>query len=286
MYYVFIGAAGLLARLPFRMLYGFSNGLAFLLHRVVRYRKSVVYTNLHNAFPEKSAREIRAIARQYYRNLGDIILEVIKLQQMKTAQLMDRFHFENMELLQNILGQNKSVILTIGHCGNWEWMGNTLGPMTTAKGYAVVKPLSDKRFQAYITRLRTRHNPESVIPFKETFRTLVRRKNDLTVNVFAADQTPTRDEINYWTTFLNQDTPFFMGIEKIARTLDMGVVFMEIIRVKRGHYVGRFHPVTESPKETGKYEITEKYVTLLEEAIRRNPDNWLWSHRRWKHKRD
>jgi KDO2-lipid IV(A) lauroyltransferase len=125
-----------------------------------------------------------------------------------------------------------------------------------------------------------------VIPFKDTFRTLIRNKETLTFNVFAADQTPTKSEINYWGNFLNQETGFFLGIEKIAASLGMGVVFVDIQRRARGRYNGVFELITDDPKDTGEHEIIKKYISLLEQSITRAPDNWLWSHKRWKHKKE
>jgi KDO2-lipid IV(A) lauroyltransferase len=243
-------------------------------------------TNLRNSFPEKSEKELLKIARQYYRNIADVFMEVIKLQNISSDKLLQRFTFENIEVFRNLFKENRSIIVTIGHCGNWEWMGTALGLITEQKGYAVVKPLSNMQFNNYMTMLRTKLNKDSVIPFKETYRTLVRNKNRLTFNVFASDQTPTKDEINFWTIFMNQETPFFLGIEKIASTLEMGVIFVDIQRKGRGIYNCKMHLITENAKDTETYEITKKYVSLLEESIRNAPDNWLWSHRRWKHKRE
>jgi KDO2-lipid IV(A) lauroyltransferase len=284
-YYIFKAIAWIISKLPFPLLYILSDCLYIFLFYIIGYRKKVVITNLNNAFPDNPKRNINKIARQYYRNLADVILEIIKLRSITSDQLLKRFSFENILVFRNLFKANKSVILSIGHCGNWEWMGTALGLITEQKGYAIVKPLSDPRFDRYLTMLRTRLNKDSVIPFKETYRSLVRNKNKLTFNVFAADQTPTRNEINYWMTFLNQDTPFFTGIDKIARSLDMGVLFIDIQRVKRGQYKGVITKITDDAKNTEEDEITKKYITLLEQSIRNRPDNWLWSHRRWKHKK-
>lgn len=114
---------------------------------------------------------------------------------------------------------------------------------------------------------------------------MVEKRNILTANLIAGDQTPTKSEINYWTNFLNQETAVFLGAEKIAKALDMPVVFIDIQRIGRMSYEITFKLITDKPKETARFEITEKHVRMLENAIRRHPDNWLWSHRRWKHKR-
>lgn len=284
-YYSFRVISWCISRLPFPALYCLSGFLCFILRDVIRYRRKVVYNNLRNSFPEKSESEIRKTVRKFYQNLADVILETIKQENLSLGQYEKRFIFSNTEVYEKIISQGKSVIVGIGHCGNWEWMGNALGLSVPVKGYAVVKPLSDKRFDKYITRLRSKTRNGGVISFKEVYRTLVRLKNQRTMTVFAADQTPTRGEINYWTEFLNQDTPFFLGIEKIAKSLDSGVLFLDLQRTGRGYYEGNFQLITDDPRNTKEFEITEKYVYLLQKAIRRHPDNWLWSHRRWKHKR-
>ena len=285
-YYLFKAVVWFISKLPFRCLYLFSDFLFLLIYYIFSYRKKVVYANLSNAFPGKSKQEIKKIAKKYYRNLADIVVEVLKLRSISSDQILRRFSFENIEIIRDLFRQNKSIIVTIGHCGNWEWMGTALGLITEEKGYAIVKPLSDKRFDRYMTFLRTRLNEDSVIPFKDTFRALIRNKNKLTLNVFAADQTPTRSEINYWGQFFNQETGFFLGIEKIATSLDMGVVFIDIQRVGRGRYNGVVSLITDSPKEKGEHEIIKKYISLLEKSITHAPDNWLWSHKRWKHKKE
>jgi len=285
-FYLFKSVAWVISKLPFRCLYILSDFLYVLLYYVFRYRKAVVSTNLKNSFPEKNEEEIKKIAKQYYRNLADLVVEVIKMRSITSDQLLKRISFENIEILRDLSKQNKSVIVAIGHCGNWEWTGLTMGLISEQKGYAIVKPLSDKRFDKYMTLLRSRLMADSIILFKETFRTLIRNKDRITFNVFAADQTPTKSEINYWGQFFNQETGFFLGVEKIAVSLDMGVVFADIQRVGRGKYNAVFSLISDDPKNSGEHEIIKKYISLLEQSITRAPDNWLWSHKRWKHKRE
>ena len=283
---LFKGFAWMVSRLPFPLIYSFSALLRILLQHVIRYRRAIIYRNLSRSFPEKTQSEIRIIAGQYYRNLADVILEVIKLQRISGDSLKKRFGFSGLEHIENALNEDRSVIVSTGHCGNWEWMGTALGLILPAKGYAVVKPLADKYFHKYLESLRHRLNPDSTIMFQHTYRTMIRHKKEQrTFNVLAADQTPTREEINYWDTFLHQDTPFFMGVEKLAKSLEFTVVFIDIQRRGRGKYHGEIQLITHDPKNTAEHEITQKYIRLLEDAIIRRPDNWLWSHRRWKHSR-
>jgi Kdo2-lipid IVA lauroyltransferase/acyltransferase len=283
---LFKAFAWMVSRLPFPILYAFSSLVRFLLQYIIRYRRKVITENLVRSFPEKSQAEIRIIMNRYYRNLADIILEVIKLQGISPEELKKRFSFSGLEHLNNAFDNGRSVIVAIGHCGNWEWMGTVMGLLAPVRGFAIVKPLADKRFHKYLESLRHRFNPGSTIPFQYTYRTLIRNKKDMvTFNVFAADQTPTQAEINHWSTFMNQDTPFYIGVEKLAKSLDFSVVFIDILRVGRGKYIGDIQLITHKPKNTADLEITEKYIRLLENSIIRQPDNWLWSHRRWKFSR-
>jgi KDO2-lipid IV(A) lauroyltransferase len=287
LYSLFVVVAWLVSRLPLPLLYVLSEILGFLLHHVFRYRRKVVALNLSRAFPDKDKHEVRSIARQYYRNLADIILETIKKQSISKSNLAGRISFKNDHILDDLYARGKSVMVTIGHCGNWEWMSAVLEMTSPYRVFAVVKPLSDRRFEKYMTSLRTRFSTRGeLIPFKNTLRFLVQHRRELSLTVIAGDQTPTKGEINYWTRFLNQDTPVFLGIEKIARSLDMAVVFMDIYRTRRGRYTAEINLITDRSGEIAEHEITQKYVGLLEQAIRQRPDNWLWSHRRWKHSRD
>ena len=219
----------------------------------------------------------------YYQNLADLIVEVLKLETIKKEKLRERFSFENFELIREAYDQGKSVIITIGHCGNWEWMGIVLSFISPNKGFGIIKPLSDKRFHKYMLALRHRLAPDHTIDFQHTYRNMARNKKTM-INyyIIAADQTPTRAEFNYWSNFLNQETPFYNGIEKLARSLDFTVVFMDIQRTGRGKYTGKIHLISDDPKNTAENEIMEKYIHLLEGSLNERPDNWLWSHRRWK----
>jgi KDO2-lipid IV(A) lauroyltransferase len=282
-YKIFRAFTRVVSRLPFPVLYWFSVLIRFFLQYILRYRRQITLANLERSFPEKSRKEIRAILGHYYRNLAEIMLEVIKLETVKPEALKNRFTINGFEHIQEAFDRGRSVIVAIGHCGNWEWMGTVLGQMTPVKGFAIVKPLSEAHFNRYMESLRHRINPDSTIPFHHTYRALVRnRKNFISFNVFASDQTPIRSDINYWSHFLNQDTPFYTGIEKISRSLDFSVVFVDIFRTERGKYRAEIQLITHDPAGTSDLEITDTYIRMLEEAIRLRPDNWLWSHRRWK----
>jgi KDO2-lipid IV(A) lauroyltransferase len=277
----------ILSRLPFPIIYAFSGLVRILLQYIIRYRRTVILNNLNRSFPEKSPVEIRKIISCYYQHLADIILEVIKLESISQDDLKDRFRFNGFEHLTHAMENGRNVILAFGHCGNWEMMAAALGLLSPVRCFGVVKPLSDNNFNKYIVSLRHRFNPGGTIPFQHTYRTLIRNKKEMiSIYGIAADQTPTRADINYWSHFLQQDTPFYTGVEKLSKSLDFSVVFIDIYRVGRGRYIGDIQLITHDPKNTADLEITETYIGLLEKAIRQRPDNWLWSHKRWKFSRN
>ncbi len=287
-YFLFRIIAWFVSWLPFPLLYLLSDLLYLKLYYIFRYRRKVVYSNLRNAFPEKTDPEIRLIALKFYRHLADVVLEVIKLRSMSGRKLVERLHFTNLSLIQDVADSGQSVIGAMGHIGNWEWMPIGLQRILTGmQGFAVVKPLSDKFFDAYYNKIRCRLLINSeLISFKHIFRELVRHKNEVTYTALAADQTPHKDEIHYWTRFLNQDTAFFQGVEKMAVKLNLAVFFLDVQQTRRGYYEVTATKITVNPADTSPNEIMESYIQLLENAIRTNPHNWLWSHRRWKYKRE
>jgi len=186
-------------------------------------------------------------------------------------------------LIDRLYSTGKSVMFVGGHMGNWEWVGisgETLGPY---KARGVIKPLSSPFFNSYLENLRNKYS-SGIIPFKQTLRTMISLKNEQYLYMLATDQTPHRDEIRYWIEFLNQPTPVFLGTEKIAKALDMPIVFFDCYRIKRGCYEMALTMITETPKLTEEFEITKTQFALLEKAIIQRPYNWLWSHRRWKYK--
>ncbi|MBN3036223.1 MAG: lysophospholipid acyltransferase family protein [Bacteroidales bacterium] len=276
----------IISQIPMRGLYLLSDMMAPLLYRVIRYRRGVVFANLHNAFPGIGDKEIRRIARRFYRNFSDLILEVIRGRKISRNEIQSRIRFRNYEIIERLYSEKKSIIVSIGHCGNWEWMTMVLEMICPYRVFAVVKPMNDVYFESYLARIRRRFNTRGgLVPFKSTLKYMTRTRHELTIHVIAGDQTPTRDEINFWIMFLNQNTPVFLGIEKLARSFDQAVVFFDIQREGRGRYIVDIRLLTENPKDTTEGEITVKHVRALEEAIIRNPDNWLWSHRRWKHRK-
>ena len=284
-YRIFYGFCWLLALLPLRCLYLISGLLFVLVCYVVRYRRKVVLENLRNSFPEKTERERRTIARRFYRFLCDLFIETIKMIHIGTGEMQRRIHYSNPEIFDELYRKGKQILITTGHYGNWEWLA-TLEHSIPYHHVTLYRPLQNKLFDKFFYNLRTRYGADAV-PANSAIRALCQytQENRLIALGFMIDQSPHRDAIHYWTTFLNQETPVYLGVEKLARRYNTAVVYYEVRRVKRGYYEADVTLVAENAAETAEKEITGKHVQLMEQTIRRNPQYWLWSHRRWKHKR-
>jgi Kdo2-lipid IVA lauroyltransferase/acyltransferase len=271
--------------LPYFLFYGLSDFMYVMLYYVFGYRKKVVYQNLKNSFPEKSHEELKRIERKFYRYLCDLMLETFKTLTMSREKAVKRCRFtpQTVEVFKQLAGQNRSCIIVMGHFGNWEWAGNSFSLVNKQPLYVVYHPLSNPYFDRLIYRMRTRFGTR-LYAMKDTVRDMLRNRHEVNATAFIADQTPSPENA-YWTTFLNQDTPVFWGTEKIAKKLNYPVVYVSIHRLRRGYYETSAEMLVENPASTADGEISELHTRRLEQDIRREPEIWLWSHRRWKHKR-
>ena len=279
----------LLALLPFRALYVLSDIFFVLVYYIVKYRRKVVYSNMRNSFPDKSEDEIRKMERGFYHHFCDYAVETIKLLHISDATTKRRFVMENTEILQKALDENRQVILMLGHYGNWEYVPSiTLWldyPSNAAIG-ELYRPLKNRWFDEFFLKLRSRYKTVN-IPKNDVLREFIKFRRDSRPSIigFMADQTPSPVNIHYWSNFLNQDTPMLTGIERIAKKFGSTLVYVDMIKVKRGYYRIIYSEVTQTPKDYNEFEITEIYTRLMEKTILRAPEFWLWTHKRWKHKR-
>jgi len=273
----------LISLLPFAILYLISDIIFLVVYYIIGYRRKVVQKNLSNAFPEKSEAELKSIEKKYYKYLADLIVETVKMITASKKSILKRLTATNSELINRYFSQGRNIMLAVGHYGNWEMSALMLSTLVNEKLLIVYKPLTNKIFDDFFNNMRSRFGAE-MIAMKNVLRTMVKEKNNLNMSVFVADQTPVQHEATYFTTFLNQPTAFFLGIEKIAKLTDPVVVFADLKYIKRGHYEYTGIVLTENAKETAEHEITDKYVRCLEAMIKRQPEYWLWSHRRWKFK--
>ena len=284
-YYLFYGINWIVTLLPLPVLYIFSDFIYLLLYYFPSYRRKVVATNLKNSFPEKTKEELKWIEKKFYKHLADLVIETFKLVHMSKAEQIKRFTYSNLEVIDKLREEKRDIIAVLGHYNNWEWP--TLLPhFLQYKTVIIYKPLKNKFFNRFINNQRSKDGIV-LTPMSMVIREIINyRKNNInTLSVFLSDQTPTQGDIKYWTTFLNQDTPVFLGAEKIASKYNMAIVFFHIQKVKRGYYNLDIELLVDQTAGLPEYFITETHVRRLEEIIKEKPEYWLWSHRRWKHKK-
>ena len=273
----------LVSLLPFWLLYLVSDILFVLLYHIIRYRRKVVQQNLRNAFPGKSARELKVIERKFFAYLADLTVESIKTISISEKEIIKRVKPTNFEVIENYIRNGKSLLTVAGHYCNWEMAALNFSVLSDKKFMIVYKPLSNEVFDDFFIRIRSRFGGIPVA-MKMILRKLIELKNEPTVTVLLSDQTPVQHEATYFIDFLNQPTAVFLGVEKMGRLLNSVVVFYDMKRVKRGYYEYTIVPLAEEPKQLRPDEITEMHVRYLETLIRKEPQYWLWSHRRWKFK--
>jgi KDO2-lipid IV(A) lauroyltransferase len=284
-YYLSLPFIYLLSVLPFPLLYGLSDIVYYLLYYGLGYRKEVVLKNLRNSFPEKTEKEIQIISRRFYRYFCDLFLETFKTLSISRGAMLRhcRLCADAQQLFDGLAAERQSFMVVMGHLGNWEWAGNTFSICCRHQLYVIYHPLSNKYFNRLIIGMRTRFGTK-LIPMKDTLREMLHNRHELTATAFIADQSPQPDRA-YWMNFLHQDTPVFLGIEKIALKIRYPVVYVSIKRVKRGYYDLNAERIDLPSEPVRPGEITELHTRKLEEDIRKRPETWLWTHRRWKHTR-
>ena len=270
---------------PFWLLYLRSDFYFFMVYHVVHYRRKVVRQNLLRSFPEKDLKEIKAIEKRFYHNLCDQVVETCKLMRMSVDDIKQRITVTNPEVVEALYVRQKSLFFAIPHSGNWEWFGKRMQTLSGHHPMAIYKKVKNPDFDRFILDLRT-SLPVEMIESDAALRTLARRSGTLDAVLILADQTSFGLESDYWNQFLNQETCWFTGLERMSKFLDYAIVFVDMKRQGRGRYELTFHLVTDDPKSTGKGEIMEQYSQHIERFIHEQPDNWLWSHRRWKHVRN
>ncbi|MBA7523952.1 Lipid A biosynthesis lauroyltransferase [subsurface metagenome] len=270
--------------IPLEILYLLSDMVFIIIYYVVGYRRNVVLDNLRVSFPEKSEKEMKRISRKFYHYLCDSIIESVYLINMNLNECNKRYKFRNPELLENLAKNGRNIILAISHYGNWEW-ANNLNHWGPYKILGIYKPMSNKLFDRLFIHMRGKYGSIPVA-MKNTLREVVKaqKKKELFALYLVADQRPGREDLSYWTHFLNQEAPVITGLEKLSLRYDLPVVFFNMSRVKRGFYEITFELIVENPKKTKKYEITEAYIHRVEKMVKERPEYYLWSHKRWKYK--
>lgn len=272
----------LIGIMPFFILYLFSDLMYVFLYRIFGYRIKVMYDNLALAFPDKKERELKQLVGLSYKNLTDVIVEGIKGFTMTNNQIRRRHKILNPEIVEPYFKEGKSVIALPTHYGNWEW--GALSPGLFVEDFNVVgfyKPLNNTFVDRFMRKNRSRTGT-TLASIYDTPRTFEKLKDIPTVYIMAADQSPSNPKKSYWVDFLGRDTAFLHGPENYARQYDIPLIYAEIQRVKRGYYELNLSVLADNPTELEKGEITRRYAKMLESQINKKPENWLWSHKRWK----
>ena len=270
----------LFAIMPFWLLYIFSDILYFFLYKVAKYRVAVVKDNLKKSFPEKTPEELKRIERLAFRNISDITVESLKAFTMSKEQIYKRHNVINESKVKYVYEKAGGIIALPNHYGNWEWGAMSCMQMAWP-GIAIYKPLSNKYLNDYIQKNRSRLGTE-LVSIYDTARIFVANKDKKKNYVMASDQSPSNAKKAYWVKFLGRDTAFLHGLEVYSRKYNYPAVFVDIQRVKRGHYELELTVLSDEPQKLKDGELTQIFANKLEEVIRKKPENWLWSHKRWK----
>jgi len=284
LYYTVLPLFWSISLLPISVLYLFSDFLYFIIFVLIGYRKQVVLENLRNSFPDKAEQEINLIMRNYFHYLCDLLVEVLKGATMTKEEYQQRWTADATEV-NKIHAQNRSAIFILGHFGNWEAAAPVCTFYSNYHVNIIYKPIANSYVEKLINKIRTRFD-NKVTPMDKILRQMIKDKNkqDLIAYAFVSDQSPSPQNA-YWMNFLNQDTAVFTGVEKIAQKLNIPVIYISVQRKKRGHYHIQPTVLFENPKDTQEGEIMQAFMKHLEQDIINNSACWLWSHRRWKHKR-
>jgi len=283
--HIFLVFSWFLAKAPKFILYAFADLVYIILYYLIGYRKSTVQLNLRNSFPEKSEAEIKKITKKFYHQFSDTFVENIAIFKMSKKQILKMVEVEETDIYHKLYKNNRSIIGITGHYSNWELF--LIYPVFVPHiVLGVYKPLNNPFFDKAFFKMRKKFGAVPVA-MNDTFRTVLKyhKENKLTVLGIIADQRPYRNNKKYWTTFLNQDTAVYVGTEKIARKTNPAIIFTYLEKIKRGHYKIKTELLLEDVSQCKENEITETHLQFLEKLIIGNPENYLWTHKRWKFKK-
>lgn len=273
----------LISKLPLKILYVFSDIIFFLNYHFIGYRKKVITENLTRSFPGKTKEEIAAIRKKFYLNFSDYLAETVKSFSISETESRVRMQHINQQLFHDAKAEGKNIILLAGHVFNWEWM-NALATLTPQKHtHPVYRRVNSSFWEDQMKKVRNKFGNEA-IEAKEVILNIFRNKNDgESIYMFVADQTPHVAHVNYGLNFLNQRTPAFIGYDKLATRMDLVFIYCEMKKVKRGFYQVNYHRIYPDGEKFTENEVVRKFHKHLENTINKYPDNYLWSHRKWKY---
>ncbi|QJP35538.1 lysophospholipid acyltransferase family protein [Nonlabens sp. Ci31] len=280
-FYLIYPILWIISRLPFSIVYLLSDFFYFVTYYVIGYRKGVIKNNLRIAFPKKNEKEITRLAKKSTQHFCDIFIEMIKSMGMSEKSMKKRFTCSNPEMVNAFAKANQPIIAMFGHQASYEWT-MVLDNVLDYKVYAIYKPLKNKRLNNLIVNIRKKFNSELVAMKKATAVMSKSAETEAALFALVADQSPKAGRAQYFTSFFNVPSAVFKGAERIAKEYHTAVVFLKVAKVKRGYYETEFVTITPNGAETKDWEITDTFFQLLEEQIIKQPEYYLWSHKRWK----
>lgn len=270
--------------LPFWLFYRVSDLVYFIVYYLVGYRKKTVTDNLELVFPEKSSHEIIEIRKKFYRHMCDMFLEMIKSISISEEELKKRFVFTNLEELRHIEKLDKSIILMCGHYASYEWLFALQLNNLKHKAFGIYKKIRNPGFDKLVNDIRRRFGAELIRNSTSTSRITQNEKEGVRgIYAMIADQSPKSPNYKFWTDFMGKKVPFYTGSERMAKELDMAVIYLHVEKIKRGRYKASLINIADSPSKTEDHQITLEYKQHLEKQIREKPEFYLWTHKRWKH---
>ena len=271
--------------LPFRVLYLFSDVAYFITYYIIGYRKKTVRENLALALPNLSEKERLIIEKKSFRNMCDIFLEMIKTMSISDKEINKRYIFENFEVYQELEKKQKSIALFCAHYASYEW-AVSINHKITFQGYAIYKKINNAYFDKLVRDIRSKFKA-TLITTKETIPTIIKnhKLNKLGLYGFASDQSPKITSVFHWKSFMGIEVPIHTGAEMLAKRYNMNAIFLRTERIKRGYYAATFEVLSENTAIIPDYELTDKFIELVEKQIYEAPEHYLWTHKRWKHRR-
>lgn len=270
-------------KLPLPLLYLFSKLSFLLVYYLVRYRRDIVSDNLLHAFPDKTPRERQRIEKDYYQFICDNFVEVMHSPSMSKEQLLERIEFTNLEVIQPYLDAEQSMQFLSIHQGNWEWVLQILSSKLGLPVDAVYKPLHSELFEEIVLENRSRFGSH-LIPSKNAMKELLRKRREFRAFIMTAEQAPIRRDKKYWQVFFNRPSSFYLGPQKIAELTKYPVFYLKVHRREQGYYQLSFELIAEPPFEKNSFDVLDAYIERIEQAIREQPETWLWSNRKWRKK--
>ncbi|PWA04239.1 lysophospholipid acyltransferase family protein [Flavobacterium psychrotolerans] len=271
--------------LPFRVLYFFSDIVYGIVYYIIGYRKKTVRENLTLALPHLSKQERLVIEKKSYHHMCDMFLEMIKTMTISEKEIDKRYVITNLEVYKELEKKQKSIALMCAHYASYEW-AVSLNRHINYKGYGIYKKINNIYFDKLVHHIRSKFKA-FLITTKNTIPVIAGNYRNKTLSLygFASDQSPKITSVFHWHTFMGIEVPVHTGAEMLSKKYDMNVIFLRTKKVKRGYYEASFEVLSENPKSVPNYEITNQFLKLVEQQIYEAPEYYLWTHKRWKHRR-